>query len=498
MKNNMRRKVNILFFAGVLLFFPLQINAMEVVTQETISEEITETTEEAEIEGEETTVSGNDAPTESEEEVKVDELDLGDYSDKMIVGEKQLLNVTVLPLDASNVSITYSSSNTDIATINGMGRITAVTIGKTIITVTAGEVSQSFELQVTGEEDTNVHVTDIEIGEHESELEVGKTLTLSGTVIPTNATNSTITYKSSDPAVATVSSTGEVKGIGKGDVIITLSADGISKNVSLTVKVAAIKISLNKDYLMLKTGDSFQLTANVAPTKANQMITYHSVDTSIATVSQAGVVTAKETGSTTIIVSNGDISAAVSVIVNESIVDQKKTESNQVHKEDAEVYPDLIYAVEHKVIDSEMLRYLYETKKALRIIGNGYVIEIDGKDIVNYDNEFFTDIELVNELGKTSFLLNKGNELCGAVTVYLEEINGRYLYLYNVSEEKYELLNISDITELKLTTAGEYLLCETKMRLDKKVIVCTAIGSVILLLTGGMIYIFVKKKYWFW
>ena len=492
MKNNMRRKVNILFFAGVLLFFPLQINAMEVVTQETISEEITET------KGEETKVFGNDAPTEPEEKVKVDELDLGDYSDKMIVGEKQLLSVTVLALDASNVTITYSSSNTDIATINGMGRITAVTIGKTIITVTAGEVSQSFELQVTGEEDTNVHVTDIEIGEHESELEVEKTLTLSGTVIPTNATNSTITYKSSNPAVATVSSTGEVKGIGKGDVIITLSADGISKNVSLTVKVAAIKISLNKDYLVLKTGDSFQLTANVAPTEANQMIKYHSVDTSIATVSQAGVVTAKETGSTTIIVSNGDISAAVSVIVNESIVYQEKTESNQVHKVDAEVYPDLIYAVEHKVIDSEMLRYLYETKKVLRIIGNGYVIEIDGKDIVNYDNEFFTDIELANESGKTSFLLNKGNELCGAVTVYLEETNGRYLYLYNVSEEKYELLNISDTTELKLTTAGEYLLCETKMKLDKKVIVCTVIGSVILLLTGGMIYIFVKKKYWFW
>lgn len=496
MKNSMRRKVNILVFAGVLLFFPLQINAMEVVTQETISEEITETTEEAETKSEEATVSGNDVPTEPE--VKVNELDLGDYSDKMTVGEKQLLSVTVLPLNASDATITYSSSNTDIATISGMGRITAVTIGKTIITVTAGEVSQSFELQVTAEEDTNIHVTDIEIGEHESELEVGKTLTLSGTVIPSNATNSTITYKSSNPTVATVSSTGVVKGIGKGDVVITLSADGVSKNVSLTVKVATIKISLNKDYLVLKTGERYQLSANVTPAEANQVITYHSVDTSIATVSQVGFVTAKGTGSTTIIVSNGDTSVAVSVIVNESIVYQEKTESNQAYKVDAEVYPDLIYAVEQKVINSEMLRYLYETKQVLRIIGNGYIIEIDGKDIVNYDNEFFTDIELANESGKTSFLLNKGNELCGAVTVYLEETNGRYLYLYNVSEGKYELLSISDITELKLTTAGEYLLCETKMKLDKKVIVYTVIGSVILLLIGGMIYIFVKKKYWFW
>lgn len=134
---------------------------MEVLTQETSSEEITESAEEAETESEETTVSGNDAPTEPEEEVKVNELDLGAYSDKMIVGEKQLLSVTVLPLDASNVTVTYSSSDTGVATINGMGRITAVTIGKTTILVTAGEVSQSFELQVTAEEYTNIHVTDI-------------------------------------------------------------------------------------------------------------------------------------------------------------------------------------------------------------------------------------------------------------------------------------------------------------------------------------------------
>lgn len=480
----MRRKVNILIFVGVLLFFPLQINAMAVATQETISEE--------------PTVSGNEVAIEPEEKVKVDEIDLGDYSDKMIVGEKQLLSVTVLPLDVSSITITYSSSNTDIATINGIGRITAVKIGKTIITVTAGEVSQSFELKVTAEEDTNIHVTDIEIGEHESELEVGKTLTLSGTVIPSNATNSTIIYKSSNPAVATVSSTGEVKGIGKGDVVITLSADGVSKNVSLTVKVAAIKISLNKDYLVLKAGESYQLSANVTPAEANQVITYHSVDTSIATVSQDGIVAAKETGSTTIIVSNGDTSVAVSVIVNESIVYQEKIEDNQENKVDAEAYPDTVYVAEYKVIDSEMLRYLYETKQVLRIIGNGYVLEIDGKDIVNCDNEFFTDIELTKEAGKNCFLLNKGNELCGAVTVYLDETHGRYLYLYNVSKKKYELLSISGTSELKLTTAGEYQLCETKMKLDKKVIVYVTIGSVILLLIGGMIYIFVKKKYWFW
>lgn len=493
MKNNMKRIVNILVWVGFLLFFPLQTNAMEAVTQEISNEEISELTEE-EKNSEETTVSGNDVLA----EVKVNELDLGDYLDKMVVGEKQLLSVTVLPLDVSDVTIAYSSSDTDVATINGMGRITAVKIGKTTITVTAGNVSQSFELQVEKKKDTTIHVMDIEIGEYESELEVGKTLTLSGTVIPSDATNSTITYTSSNPAVATVSSTGVVKGISKGNVVITLSAGEVLKSVSLTVKVATTKISLNEDYLILKTGDSYQLTANVTPAEANQIITYHSADTSIATVSETGAVTAKETGSTTIIVSNGDTSVAASVIVNESVVYQEVVASNQTDAVDTKAYPNLIYAVEQKVIDSEMLRYLYETKQVLRVRGNGYVIEIDGIDIVNYNNEFFTDIELVKETGKTSFLLNNGNELCGAITVYLEETDGRYLYLYNVSKEKYELLSISDITELKLTTAGQYQLCEQKLELDKKVIIYTVVGSIIILVIGGMIYIFVKKRYWFW
>lgn len=277
-----------------------------------------------------------------------------------------------------------------------------------------------------------------------------------------------------------------------------MSADGVSKSVSLTVKVATIKISLNKNYLVLKTGDSYQLSANVTPTEANQIITYHSADTSIATVSQTGVVTAKETGSTTIIVSNGDASVAASVIVNESVVYQEETASNQTDAVDEKVYKEIVYASEQEIVDSEILRYLYDTNQVLKILGNGYVIEIDGKDIVNYKNEFLTDIELVKKSGKTSFLLNKGNDLCGAITVYLEEPNGKYLYLYNSSKEKYELLNISDKTELKLTTAGEYLLCETKLKIDRTIIIYSVIGGIIVLLIGGMVYIFVKKKYWFW
>ena len=68
-------------------------------------------------------------------------------------------------------------------------------------------------------------------------MEVGKTINLTATALPANATESTITFRSSDINIATVTSAGEVKGISKGYVTIYVSAGSIIKEVNLTVKV---------------------------------------------------------------------------------------------------------------------------------------------------------------------------------------------------------------------------------------------------------------------
>ena len=75
----------------------------------------------------------------------------------------------------------------------------------------------------------NVPVTDIEISDHEEKVEVGKTINLTATALPANATESTITFRSSDINIATVTSGGEVKGISKGYVTIYVSAGSIIK-----------------------------------------------------------------------------------------------------------------------------------------------------------------------------------------------------------------------------------------------------------------------------
>lgn len=430
--------------------------------------------------------------------VKVQDIDLGDYTDKMSVGEKQLLNVTVLPITANEVIISYTSSNPNIATVNGMGRITALAVGNTTIAVSSGQIVKSFELQVIEEENTNITVTDIEIAEHETEVEVGKSISISGTVLPSDATDSMIMYKSSDTSIATVSSTGEVKGISKGNVDIILTAGGVTKTVPITVKVSTAEITLNKDFLVLKVGETYQLSAKVLPEEANNEIIYSSTDNSIASVTSEGFVTAKGKGSAAIIVSNGDSMISASVIVNEVVKYEDNQETTEKEAIEDRVYAEQILASKQSIVDSEMLEHLYETKQVLMIQGDGYMIEIDGKDIVNYNNEFYTDIDLVRKKDMIRFVLNGGKELCGAITLYLEKPIGKYLYLYNNSKEKFEKINITNVKEIKLTSSGEYQLRTTCLKMNTINLLCIALFGVVILLIGIAIYIFIKKKYWFW
>lgn len=160
-------------------------------------------------------------------EIAVTDIDLGEYKSVMTVGEKQLLSITLLPFTATPQTITYSSNNTSVVTINAMGRITAVAVGNAQITVSHKDIKRVFDLTVQQVEPSKapINVNDIEVADYSKDMEVNKTLSLSATVLPSDATNNKLTYTSNNPAVATVSSTGVVKGIAPGDVEITLSLE---------------------------------------------------------------------------------------------------------------------------------------------------------------------------------------------------------------------------------------------------------------------------------
>lgn len=443
-------------------------------------------------------------------DILAEELDLGDYSSIMAVGEKQLLSVTVLPYDAGALKINYESENEEVASINGMGRITAVSAGTTTITVTCGGISEKFVLTVEEKPSEENKVTDIEISNFEETLEVGKSMTISAVAVPSEASGEKITYESEAPEIAAVNQSGEIKGITAGKTIITVKAGQFTKKLELTVKVETTAIDLNTNYLVMKKGETFNLKINVLPLEADQNIVFKSLDTNVVEISSTGCISAKGIGSTMIVVSNEDMSNAVTVIVNEDNIQRENT--NTVYN--AETVSDdnysefikllqtqeeaIINSQECEVLDSKILKYLYDNNKSVLVTGDGYEFRISGNDIVNVDNKLYTEIEIKREKDKVFFSINKGERLPGTVSVAITEERYPYIYQYNEILDEYEQLNINTASEMKFDVAGKYVISQDKLNKPKTALILISVIGVIVVIIGAAAYVIIKKRHWFW
>lgn len=158
-------------------------------------------------------------------------------------GKTVTLTATVLPENADNKTITWSSDNEDVATVEE-GVVTGVAEGTATITVTTEEGGLTATCAVTVTEPTPpVAVTGVEITPTEVSVEVGKTTTLTATVLPEDADNKTITWYSDNESIATVTN-GVVKGIAEGNTTITVKTQDGGFEATCSVKVEAKPIDL--------------------------------------------------------------------------------------------------------------------------------------------------------------------------------------------------------------------------------------------------------------
>ena len=232
-------------------------------------------------------------------------------SKSLIKGQSFTLTSTIAPTNASNKKVTYKSSNTNVATVDANGKVTAKAAGSATITATSTDGSnKSATCKVTV---TNpVKVTKITLNKTSLSIYKGYTYSLKATVTPTNATNAKVTYKSSNTNVATVDANGKITAKATGTATITATAaDGSGKiaTCKITVKnpVKVTGVKLNKTKATLKVKSTLQLTATIAPSNAtNKNVTYKSSNTNIATVDSTGKVTAKAAGTVTITVTTKD------------------------------------------------------------------------------------------------------------------------------------------------------------------------------------------------
>lgn len=165
-------------------------------------------------------------------------------------------------------------------------------------------------------------------------LAVGESSVLTAEVLPSDAANKTVTWRSENTKVATVSN-GRVTAVGEGSTTITASCGGASASCTVTVEQEEVKvtgISLNKKSLSLKVGETAALSAAVTPSNAtDENIVWRSEDKKVATVAN-GKVTGVGKGTTTITASCGDMTASCSV----SVVEEKPR--SEVHFERVTIY----------------------------------------------------------------------------------------------------------------------------------------------------------------
>ena len=238
-------------------------------------------------------------------------------------GESATLTATIAPTNATNKNVTWTSSDTAVATVDATGKVTAVKEGKATISAKAGDKTATCEVTVNKKEEQVVAVESVTLDKTSAELKEGETVTLTATVAPENATDKTVTWTSSDTAVATVDAAGKVTAVKEGKATITATAGGKTATCTVTVNkeeeqvVAVESVTLDKTTLSLTEGESTTLTATVAPENAtDKTVTWTSSNTAVATVDATGKVTAVKEGKATITAKAGDKTATCEVTVN--------------------------------------------------------------------------------------------------------------------------------------------------------------------------------------
>lgn len=271
-----------------------------------------------------------DARTNSSESVNIDnfELRLGNEVDpggnepvsgvsisncpgSLNVGGSADLSESVAPSNATDKSVSWSSSNTSVATVDSNGLVTAQSTGSAIITVTTNDGGFTSTCNITVSA-SSVPVTGVSIANCVSNLTQGNTLDLNETVSPANATDKSVSWSSSNTAVATVNSAGVVTAQSAGTATITVTTNdgGHTAICAITVDASNIPVagvSIANCVNDITEGNTHDLNETVSPSNATDpTVSWSSSNTAVATVNSNGMVTAQSTGSAIITVTTND------------------------------------------------------------------------------------------------------------------------------------------------------------------------------------------------
>ncbi|MCS3800994.1 Ig-like domain-containing protein [Niastella sp. OAS944] len=223
-------------------------------------------------------------------------------SDTISVNHTDTLQLVTNPVNASNRSVVYKTSNESVATVNLNGVVTGKAAGTVTITATSVEGNYASTKNYTV---VYTPVTSVTLNTTNANIFVGDTIPLTATVLPAKASNKTIVWTSADTTIAKVSATGFVNGVKEGDVVIkATSADNATKFAQASVHVAnvlATSVTLTPSPAIVGERDTVTLKATFTPANTSiKTLTWSSSDTTVAKINNTGKITAIKQGTTTI------------------------------------------------------------------------------------------------------------------------------------------------------------------------------------------------------
>ena len=246
---------------------------------------------------------------------------------KLKVNEKLQLLYEVIPNNATNKEVTFSSNNEEVANVNSKGLVTAKNAGSVDITIKTNEGKFTRFVSLTIEENVT-NVKSISLNKKETSLVVGGNEKLTYTINPDNATNKEVTWKISNANIATIDNNGNIKAISAGAATISVTTKDGKKtdDCVVTVKekvIPVVGITLDKTSLELLAKESQNIKVTFTPENAtNQTLKFESENPSIATVDSNGKITGVSAGTTSITVSANNKTAKCNVTVKEILVSE--------------------------------------------------------------------------------------------------------------------------------------------------------------------------------
>ncbi len=264
--------------------------------------------------------------------VEVESVSLNKSEMTLTEGESETLAATITPENAENKSITWSSNNEAVATVDVNGNVTAKSAGTAVITATSTN-GKSAGCTVTVEK-KQIPVTEVRLSESTVGIVEGSTYKLTATVLPENTTDSkNVSWSSSNSEVATVDANGTVTAKRAGTAVITAtSTNGKTAGCTVTVsrkEIPITEISLDKSSATLTEGETTTLTATVLPenTTYGKSVKWSSSNVAVATVDLMGKVTAKSAGTAIITaISENGKTASCTITVNKKDINITITE----------------------------------------------------------------------------------------------------------------------------------------------------------------------------